>query len=59
MVSTMFKTLRVETKEAEMIVLDYLPFSHVEDIGFIHLMKEVVPSEKMFDVMCKINSNKY
>ena len=38
------KTKRMDRKIAEMLVMDDLPFSHVEDIGFVRLMKEAVPS---------------
>ena len=38
------KTKSLDKKIAEMLVMDDLPFTHVEDIGFLRLMKETSPS---------------
>ena len=41
------KSLSLDRRIGEMLVLDDLPFSHVEDVGFRRLMNEAVPNYKL------------
>ena len=53
------KAQRIDRKVAEMLVLDDIPFSHVEDLGFRRLMNETVSQyslrKKLFyrDIICE------
>uniref|UniRef100_A0A915JZ14 Uncharacterized protein n=1 Tax=Romanomermis culicivorax TaxID=13658 RepID=A0A915JZ14_ROMCU len=38
---------QIDIKIAQMIALDDLPFTHVEDIGFMELMMEVTPKYQL------------
>jgi len=41
------KSKNLDRTIAEMLVMDDLPFSHVEDLGFMRLMTEVCPQYKL------------
>ena len=37
------KTKIIDKRISEMLVMDDLPFSHVEDVGFLRFVKEAIP----------------
>ena len=41
------KSRSLDQKIGEMLILDDLPFSHVEDVGFRRLMNEAAPNYKL------------
>lgn len=41
------KSKSMDKRIAEMIIIDNLPFSHVEDLGFMRLMAEALPQYKL------------
>ncbi|KAL7646695.1 UNVERIFIED_CONTAM: hypothetical protein RMT77_001948 [Armadillidium vulgare] len=45
--SSDIRSKKVDRRIAEMIVMDDLPFSHVEDVGFTRLISEVSPQYKL------------
>ena len=45
--SSDFRSKTIDKRIGEMIVVDDLPFSHVEDLGFMRLVAEIIPQYKL------------